>query len=60
MPRAHVRGGRKEHNRRLRHRRLMTKHLESSIESLRVKIFEEAKQRYEEEQAKPAQIKTND
>jgi hypothetical protein len=50
MPRAHVRGGRKAHNKRIRHRKLMMNHQKLAIEALKKKIFEEAKARYEEEQ----------
>lgn len=49
MPRSHVRGGRKAHNKRIHHRRLMVKHHELAIQALRKKIWEEAKERYENE-----------
>lgn len=56
MPRAHVRGGRKAHNKRIRHRKLMMNHQVLAIESLKRKIYEEARQRYEEEKNKPVEL----
>ncbi len=56
MPRAHVRGGRKAHNRRIRHRKLMMNHQVLAVEALKKKIYEEAKNRYEEEQNKPVEV----
>jgi hypothetical protein len=50
MPRAHVRGGRKAHNKRIRHRKLMANHQLLAIEALKKKIYEEAKERYNQEQ----------
>ena len=52
MPRAHVRGGRKQHNKRIRHRKLMMNHQVLAIEALKKKIYEEAKERYKQEQNK--------
>lgn len=52
MPRAHVRGGRKSHNKRIRHRKLMMNHQILAIEALKKKIYEEAKERYLQEQNK--------
>jgi hypothetical protein len=49
MPRSHVRGGRKAHNKRIRHRKLMKNHQVLAIQALRKKIWEEAKERYEQE-----------
>jgi len=60
MPRAHVRGGRKAHNRRIRHRRLMANHQVLAIKALQKKIYEEAKERYEEEQNKPVDLKVSE
>lgn len=50
MSRAKVRGGRKQHNRRIRHRKLMMNHQIYAIEALKQKIYEEAKERYINEQ----------
>jgi hypothetical protein len=60
MSRAHVRGGRKAHNKRIRHRRLMANHQVLAIQALQKKIYEEAKARYEEEQNKPAELKVSE
>lgn len=49
MPRSRVNGGRKEHNRKIRHRKLMANHQILAIEALKKKIYDEAKQRYNEE-----------
>lgn len=46
MPRAHVRGGRKAHNKRIKKRREMVEH----IKHLQKKIFQEAKEKWEKEQ----------
>jgi len=54
MPRSRVRGGRKAHNKRIKKRRQVIEH----IEYLKQKIYEEAKERYyQEEQDKQSQIK---
>lgn len=54
MPRSRVRGGRKQHNKRIKKRRQVIEH----IEYLKQKIYEEAKERYyQEEQDKQSQIK---
>jgi hypothetical protein len=50
MPRSKVRGGRKAHNKRIRHRRLMANHQVSAIETLKRKIYDEAQERYIKEQ----------
>ncbi len=50
MPRSKVRGGRKAHNKRIRHRRLMANHQVLAVEALKRKIYEEAKERYIKEQ----------
>jgi hypothetical protein len=52
MPRSRVRGGRKEHNRKIRHRKLMSNHQVLAIEALKKKIYQEAKERYEQEKNK--------
>lgn len=49
MPRSRVRDGRKAHNKRIRHRHLMKNHQVLAIEALKRKIWEEAKERYENE-----------
>lgn len=46
MPRSRVRGGRKAHNKRIKKRRQVIEH----IEYLKQKIYEEAKERYYQEQ----------
>lgn len=56
MPKSRKRGGQKEHNRKIRHRRLMMNHQVLAVEALKKKIYEEAKQRYEEEQTKPLEL----
>lgn len=55
MPRSKVRGGRKAHNKRIRHRNLMKNHQVLAVEALKKKIFEEAKERYIKEQNTNAQ-----
>jgi hypothetical protein len=60
MPRAHVRGGRKAHNKRIRHRNLMMNHNKLAVEALKRKIWEEAKARFEEEQNKPVEVKVSE
>lgn len=49
MPRSRVRDGRKAHNKRIRHVKLMKNHQVLAIEALKKKIWEEAKQRHEDE-----------
>lgn len=50
MPRSRVRNGRKSHNKKLKHRKLMMNHQVLAIAALKRKIWEEAKERYEQEQ----------
>lgn len=52
MPVSKKRNGRKAHNKRIRHRKLMMNHQILAIAALRKKIWEEAKQRYEEQEKK--------
>lgn len=57
MPKSRVRGGRKAHNKRIRKRNEVVQH----IEYLKQKIYEEAKERYIQEQKnKSLQIKMHD
>lgn len=57
MPRSRVRGGRKAHNKRIKKRNEVVHH----IEYLKKKIYEEAEQRYWDEQNKPMiKIKEDD
>ena len=58
MPRSKVRGGRKAHNKRIAKRNEQIKKGNWELEMLKRKIYEEAKQRYLEEQNKPTEIKT--
>jgi len=62
MPRAKVRGGRKQHNKRIAKRNEQLKKGHWELEMLKKKIYEEAKERYLEEQNKQTEIKitTND
>jgi hypothetical protein len=57
MPRARVRGGRKAHNKRIRARNEKMKDTYWEFEQLKKKIYEEAKERYLEEQNKQQEIK---
>ena len=57
MPRARVRGGRKAHNKRIRARNEKMKAKYWEFEQLKKKIYEEAKERYLEEQNKQQEIK---
>jgi hypothetical protein len=57
MPRARVRGGRKAHNKRIRARNEKMKDKYWEFEQLKKKIYEEAKERYLEEQNKQQEIK---
>ena len=50
MPRSRVRGGRKAHNKRIKARNINRLADIIAIEALKKKIWEEAKQRHEEEQ----------
>jgi hypothetical protein len=50
MPVSRKREGKKAHNKRIRHRNLMKNHQVLAISALRRKIWEEAKERYEQEQ----------
>lgn len=52
MPRSRVRGGRKAHNKRIKARNLNRLADVIAIEALKKKIYEEAKERYEQEQNK--------
>lgn len=49
MPVSKKRGGKKAHNKRIRHAKLMKNHQVLAIEALKKKIWEEAKQRHEDE-----------
>ena len=49
MPVSKVRGGRKAHNKKIRHRKLMMNHQVLAIAALKQKIWDEAKERYEKE-----------
>jgi hypothetical protein len=57
MPRSKVRGGRKQHNKRVQARNEKMKGKDWEFEMLKRKIYEEAKARYEEEQNKPTELK---
>jgi len=50
MPRSKVRGGRKAHNKRIKVRNEKMKGKYWEFEMLKKKIYEEAKERYEQEQ----------
>ena len=50
MPRSRVCGGRKQHNKRIKARNINRLADIIAIEALKKKIWEEAKQRHEEEQ----------
>ena len=58
MPRSKVRGGRKQHNKRVKARNEKLKKGHWELEMLKRKIYDEAKARYEEEQNKQTEIKT--
>lgn len=60
MPRSRVRGGRKAHNKRIKHRKLMFNHQTLAIEALKTKIYEEAKERYEKEKLAKQQNETKE
>ena len=58
MPRSKVRGGRKAHNKRIKKRNEQMKKGYWEFEALKKKIYEEAKERYYQEQEnKPTEIK---
>jgi hypothetical protein len=57
MPRSKVRGGRAAHNKRVAKRNEQLKKGNWELEMLKRKIYEEAKQRYLDEQNKPTEIK---
>ena len=61
MPRSRVRGGRKAHNKRIKARNEKLKKGYWEFEALKRKIYEEAKERYEQEQLnKELKITTDD
>lgn len=60
MGRAKVRGGRKQHNKRVAKRNENLKKGHWEFEALKKKIYEEAKQRHLEEQNKQVEIKTEE
>jgi hypothetical protein len=62
MAKSKLRGGKKEHNKRIKARNEKIKKGNWELEMLKKKIYEEAKERYLEEQNKPTElkIKTND
>jgi hypothetical protein len=62
MAKSKLRGGKKEHNKRVKARNEKMKKGNWELEMLKRKIYEEAKQRYLEEQNKQTEIKitTND
>jgi hypothetical protein len=57
MAKSKLRGGKKEHNKRVAKRNEVLKKGHWEFEMLKKKIYEEAKARYEEEQNKPAELK---
>jgi hypothetical protein len=58
MPRSKVRGGRVAHNKRVKARNEKLKKGNWELEMLKRKIYEEAKDRYYQEQNKQTEIKT--
>lgn len=62
MAKSKLRGGAKEHRKRVAKRNEQLKKGHWELEMLKRKIYEEAKQRYLDEQNKPAELKitTND
>lgn len=58
MGRSKVRGGRKQHNKRVKARNEKLKKGHWELEMLKRKIYDEAKARYEEEKNKPTELKT--
>jgi hypothetical protein len=57
MAKSKLRGGKKEHNKRIAKRNEQLKKGNWELEMLKKKIYEEAKQRYLDEQNKPAELK---
>ena len=57
MAKSKLRGGKKEHNKRIAKRNIEVKKGNWELEMLKKKIYEEAKQRYLDEQNKPAELK---
>ena len=57
MPRSRVRDGRKAHNKRIKARNEKMKKGYWEFEALKRKIYEEAKERYEQEQNKQTELK---
>jgi hypothetical protein len=57
MAKSKVRGGKKEHNKRVAKRNEVLKKGHWELEMLKKKIYEEAKERYLEEQNKPTELK---
>jgi hypothetical protein len=57
MAKSKLRGGKKEHNKRIKARNEKIKKGNWELEMLKKKIYEEAKERYLEEQNKPTEIK---
>lgn len=53
MPVSRKRGGKKQHNKRIKNRNKLRLSQFQAIEALKRKIWEEAKARYEEEQKNP-------
>jgi protease II len=60
MGKSKKRGGEKEHRKRVKARNEKLKKGHWEFEALKKKIFEEAKQRHEEEQNKPMEIKVSE
>lgn len=60
MGKSKLRGGKKAHNKRVQERNKKIKENDVIVESLKKKIFEEAKARYEQEQSQQVQIKIKD
>jgi hypothetical protein len=57
MAKSKLRGGKKEHNKRVAKRNEVLKKGHWELEMLKKKIYEEAKERYLEEQNKPTELK---
>jgi hypothetical protein len=57
MAKSKLRGGAKAHNKRIKARNEKIKGKEWEFEMLKKKIYEEAKERYLEEQNKPTELK---
>ena len=57
MGKSKVRGGKKEHNKRVAKRNEVLKKGHWELEMLKKKIYEEAKERYLEEKNKPTELK---